>query len=816
MSNNVRLEVLLNAVDRASRPLKAIQTASKSLAGDIRTSQNSLRDLNAQASRIDGFRKASAQLAVTGQSLNKAKQEAAALAVQFKNTHNPTTAQARAMEAAKKSAADLQLKYNSLRQSVQRQRTELTQAGINTRTLSADERRLKTSISETTAQLNRQRDALARVSQQQTRLSAVKSRYESGQKLAAGARNAGMVGVGVATAGLYGASRFIAPGIGFDKQMSGTQAILGLDKGDDKLAAIRQQARDIGATTAFSPGDVARTQTTLARSGYNADDVLAATGSTVNLSLAADVDIAEAADIITNMQSAFNLPTTEIERVADVMTKGFTSSNTGLVELGEAMKYVAPIAEAAGASIEDTTAMLGILADNGIKGSMAGTGASAIFNRLQAPMGKAVEAISELGVKTRDSKGNMLPVEKILKAIHKSFEKNKLGTAEQGEYLKVIFGEEAMKGAIKLVAAAGDGSLDKKRQTIRDSKGTTELIAKIQTDNLDGDLKNLQSAWEDLQIEVFDKENSALRRLTVSATEWLGKVSAWAKANPQLTQTLFSLVAGGLALIGVLGGIGLIAWPVITGINAIITAASFLGTTLAAMGTAIVSVLGAITWPVVAVVAAFVAGALLIRKYWEPISAFFSGVVEGLKSAFAPVAEIFAPLAPVFDSFMDKLRGVWQWFKDLIAPVKATQETLDRCKNAGVMFGKLLADALMLPLKSFDKLRGGVNWLLEKLGVINKESSDLDQKAAKANAATGSGKESTIRPTPLFGDSQWYHPVPVPAGKTYVDQSKPEYNITLNGGIAPGTDLDRQLREAVERLDQQNRARQRSSMRHDG
>lgn len=816
MSNNVRLEVLLNAVDRASRPLKAIQTASKTLAGDIRTSQNSLRDLNAQASRIDGFRKASAQLAVTGQSLTKAKQEAAALAVQFKNTENPTKAQARAMEATRKSAADLQLKYNSLRQSVQRQRTELAQAGINTRTLSADELRLKTSISETTAQLNRQRNALARVSQQQARLSAVKSRHETGQKLAAGARNAGMVGVGVATSGLYGVSRFIAPGIGFDKQMSGTQAILGLDKGDDKLAAIRQQARDIGATTAFSPGDVARTQTTLARSGYNADDVLAATGSTVNLSLAADVDIAEAADIITNMQSAFNLPTTEIERVADVMTKGFTSSNTGLVELGEAMKYVAPIAEAAGASIEDTTAMLGILADNGIKGSMAGTGASAIFNRLQAPMGKAVEAISELGVKTRDSKGNMLPVEKILKAIHKSFEKNKLGTAEQGEYLKVIFGEEAMKGAIKLVAAAGDGSLDKKRQTIRNSKGTTELIAKIQTDNLDGDLKNLQSAWEDLQIEVFDKENSALRRLTVSATEWLGKVSAWAKANPELTQTLFSLVAGGLALIGVLGGIGLIAWPVITGINAIITTAGFLGTQLAAMGTAIVSVLGAITWPVVAVVAAFVAGALLIRKYWEPISAFFSGVVEGLKSAFAPVAKIFAPLAPVFDSFMDKLRGVWQWFKDLIEPVKATKETLDSCKNAGVMFGKLLAAALMLPLKSFDKLRGGVNWLLEKLGVINKESSDLDQKAAKANAATGSGKESTIRPTPLFGDSQWYHPVPVPAGKTYVDQSKPEYNITLHGGIAPGTDLDRQLREAVERLDQQNRARQRSSMRHDG
>lgn len=806
MSNNVRLEVLLNAVDRASRPLKAIQTASKSLSGDIRTSQKSLRELNAQASRIDGFRKASAQLAVTGQSLQKAKQEAAALAVQFKNTQNPTTAQARALEAAKKSAADLQLKYNGLRQSVQRQRTELTQAGINTRQLSTDERGLRSRISETTAQLNRQRDALARVSQQQARLSAVKKRYESGQQLAAGARNAGMVGVGVSTAGLYGASRFIAPGIGFDKQMSGTQAILGLDKGDDKLAAIRKQARDIGATTAFSPGDVARTQTTLARSGYKADDVLAATGSTVNLSLAADVDIAEAADIITNMQSAFNLSTTEIERVADVMTKGFTSSNTGLVELGEAMKYVAPIAEAAGASIEDTTAMLGILADNGIKGSMAGTGASAIFNRLQAPMGKAVDAISELGVKTRDDKGNMLPVEKILKDIHKSFVKNKLGTAEQGEYLKVIFGEEAMKGAIKLVAAAGDGSLASKRQQIGDSKGTTERIAKIQTDNLDGDLKNLQSAYEDLQIEVFDKENSALRRLTVSATDMLGKVAAWAKANPELTQTIFSVTAGALALVGVLGGIGLIAWPVIAGINGIIAAAGLLSVIFTTAGTAIVTAIGAISLPVVAVVAAVVGAALLIYKFWEPISAFFSEVVAGIKTAFDS-------LSPVFDAIAEKLGAVWKWFTDLFAPVKSLQDIFERCKNVVVAFGQGLTDALMAPLNIFNSLSGKVSWLLEKLGVIKKESSDLDQNAAKTDKTAAGG--GYVPATAGYGGYQGYQPVTAPAGRSYIDQSKSEYNITLQGGVAPGSDLDRQLRDAVDKLDRENRARQRSSMKHD-
>lgn len=812
MSSDVKLQVLLKAVDQATRPFKSIQTASKALSGDIRDTQKSLRELNGQASRIDGFRKTSAQLAVTGHALEKAKAEVEALGVQFKNTERPTRAQAQVLESAKRSAEGLQKKYNSLTESVKRQQRELGAVGINTRNLANDEKGLKNRISETTAQLNRQREALARVSAQQAKLNAVKQRYQAGKELAASSRNAGVAATGLAMSGLYAESRFIAPGIGFDKQMSGTQAILGLDKGDAKLAAIRQQARDIGATTAFSPGDVARTQTTLARSGYKADDVLAATGSTVNLSLAAGVDIAEAADIITNMQSAFNLPTTEIQRVADVMTKGFTSSNTGLVELGEAMKYVAPIAEAAGASIESTTSMLGVLADNGIKGSMAGTGASAIFNRLQAPMGKAVDAIAELGVKTRDSKGNMLPVEGILKDIYTSFAKNKLGTAEQGEYLKVIFGEEAMKGAIKLVAAAGNGSLDKKRREIQGSSGTTELIAKIQTDNLDGDLKNLQSAWEDLQIEVFEKQDSALRQLTQSATEWLGTVAAWTKANPELTKTLFNVVTGALTITGVLGGIGLVAWPVITGINAIIAAAGVMGTVFTVVGSAIVTALGAISWPVVAVVAAIVAGALLIRKYWEPISAFFGGVIQGIFSAFAPVGEILVPLAPIFDGLGEKLRKVWQWFKDLIAPVKATQETLDSCKNVGIVFGQALADALMLPLNIFNKLRGGLDVILEKLGLVKKESSSIDAETSKASSVGQGG--GYIPATSSLGGYQAYQPVTAPVGRTYIDQSSPTYQINMPGG-APGGQLGNQLQDALEKYERDKRAKARASMMHD-
>ena len=199
-------------------------------------------------------------------------------------------------------------------------------------------------------------------------------------------------------------------------------------------------------------------------------------------------------------------------------------------------------------------------------------------------------------------------------------------------------------------------------------------------DNLGGDFKEFQSAYEAVGTDLFFQQEDALRKLTQTATRYVLKLDGWITRNKSLATTIGVVAGGALALIGVIGGIGLIAWPVVMGVNAIIAAAGLLGTVFTVAGGAIVTAVGAISLPVVAVAGAVVAGALLIRKYWEPISAFFSGVVEGLKAAFAPVAEIFSPLTPVFDSIIEKLRGVWQWFTDLIAPVKATQETLDRCK----------------------------------------------------------------------------------------------------------------------------------------
>lgn len=809
MSNNLKLEVLLKAVDQATRPFKAIQTASKSLSGDIRTTQQSLRDLNGQASKIDGFRKASSQLAVTGQSLKQAKQEAAALAVQFKNTESPTRAQARALELAKKSAADLQLKYNGLRLSVQRQRQELSQAGISTRKLSTDELRLKTSISETTTQLNRQRAALAQVSTQQSKLSKIKSRYESGQQLASGARNVGMVGVGMATAGVVAGGALLKPGFDFSLKNSELQAVLGLDKESPEMKALKGQARTLGDNTAASADDAAAAQIIVAKSGADKDGIIAQTPAILNMSLANKETMEDNAKLLIGTKSAFGLADDKATHIADVISMAMNKTQATFAGLSDSLTYVGPVAKNAGVSLEETAAMLGTLHDNNITGSMAGTGSRAVLSRLQAPSGKAYDAIKELGVKTMDSKGNTRPIFSILKEMQASFEKNNLGTGQRSEYMKAIFGEEASSSASVLMAAAASGKLDNLTRLIKDSDGKTAELVEVMQNNLGGDFKEFQSAYEAVGTDLYDQQEESLRKLTQTATKYVLRLDGWIQKNKGLSQTIGLVVGGGLALIGVLGGIGLIAWPVIAGVNAIIAAASLLGTVFTTVGSAIVTALGAITWPVVAVAAAVVAGALLIRKYWEPISAFFGGVIEGLMSAFAPVGEMFAPLAPIFDGLGEKIRGVWQWFKDLIAPVKATQDTLNSCRDVGVMFGQALADALLMPLNAFNKLRSGIDWVLEKLGIINKESSSLDQTAAKANAATQNGY------SPAISSYNSYQPVTAPAGRSYIDQSRSEYHFTLQGGIAPNGQLDNQLRDAVERLEREKRAKSRASMMHD-
>ncbi|HEQ3448775.1 TPA: phage tail tape measure protein, partial [Salmonella enterica subsp. enterica serovar Derby] len=581
------------------------------------------------------------------------------------------------------------------------------------------------------------------------------------------------------------------------------------------MTALRKQARQLGDNTAASADDAAGAQIIIAKAGGDVDAIQAATPVTLNMALANRRTMEENAALLMGMKSAFQLSNDKVAHIGDVLSMTMNKTAADFDGMSDALTYAAPVAKNAGVSIEETAAMVGALHDAKITGSMAGTGSRAVLSRLQAPTGKAWDALKELGVKTSDSKGNTRPIFTILKEMQASFEKNRLGTAQQAEYMKTIFGEEASSAAAVLMTAASTGKLDKLTAAFKASDGKTAELVNIMQDNLGGDFKEFQSAYEAVGTDLFDQQEGALRKLTQTATKYVLKLDGWIQKNKSLASTIGIIAGGALALTGIIGAIGLVAWPVITGINAIIAAAGAMGAVFTTVGSAVMTAIGAISWPVVVVVAAIVAGALLIRKYWEPVSAFFGGVVEGLKAAFAPVGELFTPLKPVFDWLGEKLQAAWQWFKNLIAPVKATQDTLNRCRDTGVMFGQALADALMLPLNAFNKLRSGIDWVLEKLGVINKESDTLDQTVARTHAATY-GTGGYIPATSSYAGYQAYQPVTAPAGRSYVDQSKNEYHISLTGGTAPGAQLDRQLQDALEKYERDKRARARASMMHDG
>ncbi|AVF35113.1 phage tail tape measure protein [Rahnella sikkimica] len=811
--SNLKLEVLLKAVDQATRPFKAVQNASKALSGDIRNSQNSLKDLNAQAGRIDGFRKSSAQMAVTAQKLKDAKTEAQALAIQFRNTANPTRAQTQAMESAKRTAQELQTKFNGLRQSVQRQRTELSQAGISTRNLAESERRLRTSISETTAQLNRQRESLARVSAQQAKLNAVRGRYQAGKQFAGSVTAAGAAGVGIATAGTAAGVGILKPGFDFAQKNSELQATLGLSKDSADMLALRTQARQLGDNTAASADDAAAAQIIVAKSGADKDGILAATPTILNLSLANKRTMEENATLLMGVKSAFGMTNDTVAHIGDVLSTAMNKSAATFEGLSDTMTYAAPVAKQAGISVEETAAMAAALADAKITGSMAGTGARAVITRLQAPTGTAAAALGELKVKTADSKGNMRPLFTILKEMQKSFEKNKLGSSQRAQYMKAIFGEEASSAAAVLMGDASSGKLDELSKALKTSDGKTEALVAVMQDNLGGDFKEFQSAYEAVGTDLFDQQDSSLRNLVQTATGYVLQLDKWIVNNKALATTLGKVAGGALLITGALGVFGLVAGPVISGINLIVAAAGILWTILGTVGGAIATVIGGLTLPIVAIGVAIVAGALLIRKYWEPISAFFAGVIEGLGIAFAPVKELFAPLQPVFDWLGDKLKMVWQWFKDLIAPVKSTQDTLNNCKDTGVMFGQAIANALTAPLQAFNKLRQGVDWLLEKLGIIKDESADLDKNANKANHAAGTGREPVALPAGnALGGA--YVPVSTGGGGGYVDRSIHNYQISAGNALG-GADASKQIRAELEARDRARAAQQRSRMDND-
>ncbi|HFP0627495.1 TPA: phage tail tape measure protein, partial [Escherichia coli] len=566
------------------------------------------------------------------------------------------------------------------------------------------------------------------------------------QETAGKLKTGGALAIGAAAAGGYAAGRFLQPAIGFGKEMSRVQVLTRIDKNSPQFKALREQALKLGSETQFTASDAASGQSFLAMAGFTPQAIQAALPGVLNMALAGGVELGETADIGSNILTQFNLTADQMDRVGDTLTAAFTRTNTDLRALGETMKYTGPVAAKLGISLEEAAAMAGMLANNGLRGSDAGTAMRASLSRLASPPKAAADALKELGVSVADARGKMRPMEDVLLDLYKATQK--YGQVDQVSFFKDIAGEEAFVGLQTLVAAAGSGELQKLTRELQGARGEADRVAKVMADNLDGDLKNLDSAWEGLRIRISDLVDGPLRSVTQWFTRVLEKITSLAQAHPVLTRQL--LIAGGalLAMTATIGSLSLVigvlygklatlrlGFDILTRSMNVVRVLPALWGMVTGSVSLLGGAIGALFSPVGLIVAALAGAAVLIWKYWDPIRAFFAGVFSGIMERLTPLRETFERFGPVFDAIGSGISQVFNWFKSLLSPMESSKETLDKCTSAGEIFGNVLGGALQLVLTPAKMLLDTLAWILEKLGVLPDEAERARKKIEDAQRA---------------------------------------------------------------------------------
>ncbi|WP_200783848.1 phage tail tape measure protein [Klebsiella variicola] len=644
---DLSIRVAFSAIDKLTRPVSAASKAIGGLSDSLKKTQSSIKDLEKSASSFDKLR---SQANDTAQKLRSTQRTFDGLNQKQREGGQLTEAQTARLETLRNKLSRLTDTYNKQTTQLRAAGQAVRQHGVN---LNAGSGAVQAAIRRTeqySQALERERQRLAAVTRAQ-------ASYERAKETGAKLRGGGTMAIAGAAAAGYAGGRFLAPAVGFDEEMSRVQALTRLDKGDTQLAALRAQAKKLGAETAFTTRDAASGQAFLAMAGFTPQSIQAALPGVLNMALAGGMELGESADIGSNILSQFTLPAGEMDRVSDVLTAAFTRTNTDLLSLGDTMKYAGPVASKLGISLEEAAGMAGILANNGLRGSDAGTAMRASLARLASPTAGAAKALKQLGVSVSDARGKMRPVETILLDLYKATKK--YGQVDQVGFFKDIAGEEAFVGLQTLVAGAGSGELQKLVRELKGAGGEASAVAKKMADNLSGDLKNLDSAWEGFRIQIEETVDGPLRKLTQGLSDAITAASEWVKANPRLAQTLLLVASGALALTVAVGALSLavgiligplaklqLGFAVLTGGRGILGTIAAFRTLGTAAGPVMASMRG---WPVV------ITG---VASGFGRISAIMPAIRAGLMGAFLAPGAALTSLGKNLAMLMLRLTGL--------------------------------------------------------------------------------------------------------------------------------------------------------------
>lgn len=453
--------------------------------------------------------------------------------------------------------------------------------------------------------------------------------------------SAPLFGVGVAAAKVGG---------DFEEQMSRVKAISGAT--GDTFEQMKQQAIDLGAKTAFSAKESAAGMENLASAGFSAQEIMKAMPGLLDLAAVSGGDVALASENTATALRGFGLEASEAGHVADVFARAAADTNVEVGDMGEALKYVAPVANSMGISLEETAAAIGIMSDAGIKGSQAGTTLRGALSRLARPTKAMQNTMDNLGVSFYDADGKMKPLKTQVELLKKAFEG--LTPEQQQNALVTLYGQESLSGMMALIDKGPD-SLGKLTKSLKDSDGAADNMARTMQDNMNSSIEQMFGAFESAAIVIQKILAPTIKKVADAIS---GLVEKFVSA-PESTQKLVVAI----------GAIAIAIGPVLYALGMLVKAFQTMKVGLGVLGNGISlfkklgSAIGFLTSPVglvIAAVALLVVGFIYFWNTSEDFRNFWIGLWEGIKSAVSSAVEWI----------QNAWKSTGEWFNNLWKSIK--------------------------------------------------------------------------------------------------------------------------------------------------
>ena len=463
--------------------------------------------------------------------------------------------------------------------------------------------------------------------------------------------------LGVTAPLMTAAGAAIQTGMQFDASMSNVYGLMSsLNLSQDQMDALRDTAREMGATTKFSASEAADAMGYMALAGWDDAQVIAGIPGVLNLAAAANMDLAKASDIVTDTMTPFGMAAERAGEAADVFAYAQANSNTTVEALGEAMKYAAPTADAFGMTLQDTAAAMGVLANAGIKGSQGGTTLNAMLRDMKNNAKNGAIAIGKTKVALTNADGSYRSYAAIIRDIDKAT--SSMTASQRDAALGAIFGDESLKGILATLKQGPD-ALDAMTEGMYACGGAAEDMAATMGDNLKGDLAILESGAQDMAIALSDWLMPAARGVVQGITDLIGRFNALddgtkntifrigamaAAAGPLLLNggKVLTLLSGVNPLVVGLGAAAALAY---THSDALQGMVAKLGDGVTAFGAALESGAG--------FTAAFSAG--LTAAFGEEAAGKVLGAIEGIKTAISTVGDVLTTVTDAVGTFFGSL-----------------------------------------------------------------------------------------------------------------------------------------------------------------